>query len=644
MRICSNKTLESLLDNSVVKAQADFYLGFTDLELFKEPTEIVHIDQIVTPENRNIIQEHSYLKTYQHEFRLFLAYKYRNKTQTYFDDYDDWMKMAYCVYCTFPNNQDRAMYWFDKLSELSPKYQPDTDCDELEKMFDYNLDVEGGVNGVINEFFKNEVINVFPPYSIEDLREFFESTDALPDHDVEIDALLIKQYISEKAEQINLLTNQVIISPPNTGKSTFLLGQRDMKIIYLVPTRVLLMDLAKKRKDAFILMGGVHIDSCPRDAKLIIGTYDSLYKLLYNQRIDLKEYTLVIDEAHDIFCSAKIGFRYPIMRTLVDSLGVFKNFICLSGTWIDFPFTNLGYGYAHFIKEKPDQPVLEIVFCPDPVNALTDDLIKSKTKQICLVNDKKKNDEIKTVIIKKNPDANVVVMNADTKEAADVAEILNTNSLADNAILVCTQIGREGISFTDNDITHLRFSQVMLPEHIAQFSFRARSTTHPPKMVMYVKHDSFKVGWDINYQKEYARLKAYYEAMMDNVKDLPKEAIPEVNANVYMTGGDDSHYTPILNCPGFDDEIDTLLLGKKVLDGCFSKFSKDIFSLIIYLRKWNFKFEFSEADESDTLQAHRKEVRDAQVNIIQIDFEALACMNEVDVNQDNKFLFSGYSA
>jgi hypothetical protein len=606
--------IPKVLDTNSASFSSAYFLGYNSNPLFKEPEQIIEVPKITPPQSIKREKTEG-LYAYDDDLRLSLAFKKRDPHYTYFDSYDDWSKMAYHLYCTFFNNKDRAMYWFQKLSALSPVYKGEDDDKLLDSVFNDEPDIYGGVNAIIAMICPN--MPRYSEYTVEEIMEYFETAY---DYDVlnfvEPD-IYIDRYIHEAADELDLFKNCVIQSPPNTGKSTFLLNQEHQKIIYLVPNIVLLNDLKKKREDAFIVKGGVAVEEIPDDCQIVLGTYNSIFKIRQCKML-LQEYTLVVDEAHEIFCSSSLHFRYDVMREVIDQLHRFNNFIFLSGTWIDFPFTHLDYEIITVAKTVPDERILELNFTPTPLNRLVYDLKESHSKQICLINHKDLNEEVKGRLQKELSDYNPIIINADTKNDDEVQKILAENRIENSKIIV-TQIFRDGVSLLNEDITHLRFYQHMLPEHIAQFIFRVRSADNPPKLIYYFKKENYRLQEKSDYQVAYDSLLT----LSENV-DYGSLVYTTVKENNFQTCKDSQgKYYPMLLYAQGQPTIDNLLLANQTLDDVHRALRNDLFGLLCHLRKWNFKFVFTSSSSHDILTAYRRQNKHEQEEMIKNDFEGL---------------------
>ena len=234
--------------------------------------------------------------------------------------------------------------------------------------------------------------------------------------------------------------------------------------------------------------------------------------------MNLKNYTLIIDESQELFFSAHPNFRHPVVNKLVNSLSKFKNFVLLTGTPFQFKLSEDKFETYYFVKNENRKPQLEIVSTSKPLQTMTKEVLETKGKQICFINNKDIIAKVSDLIKDKQPNRNVIVFSSITKNYEEQQQILQMNQLPENTVVLGTQMILEGISFKDNDITHLRFYQPILAEYIAQFSFRPRNEENPPLMVMYTKPKDYRHQKDAFPVNAYSYLEKKYNKIIENVK------------------------------------------------------------------------------------------------------------------------------
>ena len=640
---------DGIVDNSVGRFNANFFTNHSDAVFDKHPKEIYkgdYTNKIIPTEinlttiNLTPVKEVYKEFPYSIDFRLFLAFKKKNDDE-YFNDRSDWMKMMYALITVFPYAYlVRMEYWFVKLSELSPKYNSDDDLDTFMNLVDNNSNKnDTGVDYIINHL--NGISAQTPKYTKDDVKHYFEDldNDDLPDKETS-DFLYINKYLIEIKDSLNLEENLIIESPPNTGKSTFFLRDVDFKRIYLVPTKIMIEDLKKHNSNAQVVQEGVLSDEININADLIISTYEGLEKIL-NSRINFADYTLLIDESHNLFTAASPHFRFLALYRITQNFNKFKNTILLSGTWIEFPFSKT---YFRLIKVRTRNPTftdLEIITTETPLDTLTADIVNNAGKQIVLINNKLENNELKTLLIKNNPAAVVTLMNSETKKSEKVKEILEINHLKPGEILVGTQMIIEGISFLDDDFTAISYYRNMLPEYIAQLSYRVRKSDPKPIIKFYQSGEEFQLRKESDYQYTYNKIKQ--ENLGKDVSLMASKFIGDTTIRVSVEQKKIKTKVVELQVPYiFDHRVDgtpqlnLMLLGYFSLEKISQSLNADIFSLLAHLRKWNFRFSLSTAEKSFVRKLFKEMRAIDQKDLLRNNFSAIADLQYEDISYNKR--------
>ena len=612
------------IDYSVNHLNANFYLGGDCRLSFKNPTEALFIEytEEIQPKPHSCeLTENSF----KDDFRLTHYLKFLDKSKTYFDAYDEWVKMIYGVVCAFGDNYDRAFYWFVELSKLSPKYDPYEDNDKFEAIFESEPEIGCGINYIIRHLFPEMKVSNYISYTFDELREYYEKNESSLKLASGNDSLLIDNHISELDGQIDIRENLIIESPPNSGKSTYFLSQDN--IIFLAPTKVVQDDLGSNHPDVFLIKSqeDIHLHRSK-----YLGIYDSIYAL-QSCGLDLKKYTLIFDEKHEIFCSADVSFRHRVVNEIIQSLGLFNNVIFLTGSDIEFPFTNIPFKKITVRKREPYKPVLEFVSTDEPLETMVAEILQSPGKQVCFINNKAIIEKVEEMLVQKG--RYVIVFSAETKGDEHQQEILKTNQIPPGTIILGTQLIIQGISFKDPDITFLRFYQPMLAEYVAQFSFRARKESSPPQIVMYAKTKDYKFQSYANLLNAYQfQLNAANE-QFDIIEDLPRQPENDYQRYYKLSTPKVKKYLPIIKKDDHDPEIDLLFIGYLATKMASHMLAGDLLELMIQLLKWNFKFQFRYGKTSDLLKVRERETKEKQIEIIRNRFIELTYIQNITERQ-----------
>jgi hypothetical protein len=576
---------------------------------------------------------------YQDDFRLYLAFQAKGEGY-FFDDRRDWFAMMYALKTIYPSCYlSRMEHWFHTLSKLSPKFNPKVDNGTFQSILDAETAEKSGLDFIIKHLASGESSTRYAAYKREDVASYFASLNQMDKADTDkTNVLEIDQYITEIKEVLRLEDHQnlIIEAPPGTGKSTLVLEHITQKRVVLVPTLVLLQDLHKnvpKGVSLQVVQQDVQADDIV-DAEVILCTYEGLGKVL-DSRVDVQQYTLILDEAHNLFVSASPTFRFTTLNRILSSFYRFKNVILLSGTWIEYPFYNRSFTHYKVQKRNAEGPVLELVTTPNPLNSLAEETLTEHGKQIALINNREENWKLDRLIKSHREGALVTVMNRDTKGSEEVLQRLEYNSLREGEVLVGTQMITEGISFNDPDIKAIRFYQNLLPEHIIQLSYRARSSEARPIIKYYHSRQSFKLSALANYQYAYLKAKEGYEAL--NPAQLGRELIKDSQLLIYYQNqkGPQSPkvYTPYISGgTGFMPvHLNGLLLGYYALRDVSSSLNGDLFSLLALLRQRGFRFSFSTMGISSIREdfkqmeeiLQKEMIRDKLQDIVSLPYEKL---------------------
>ncbi len=499
------------IDTSVIRIGSQFFIGQTIAPNFiKNPSHVYFISS--PKESKPVIKNEHDISSLYADFVLIHCAKQIPSNCDVFTDYDDWIRMLYAVVSIFKNNRERANYWFKYLSDLC---LTGTNMDENDYHFDNIFERDDiddiGINYILAKIFGSLKQVPEMTYTLDDVEVFWKkhSSDLNPNIPGEGNALIIQNYISERASDINLNDNLLIVAPPNSGKTTFFMNCDD--IVLLTPTSILRDDIHSSNPDSYKITAGKDV---PIGLLRYIGNYDAIYKL--GKQHSLSRYTLVIDEAHELFLSAHPEFRHDVIRKITDRFCLFKNVILLTGTPLPFQVPGISIRQVTFKKENPSQPTLKIIQTGSPLSSLIDDILQTNGKQIVYINDKQQIAKVEEHLLKQDPTRNIIVFTSETRDDKAQQEFLQNNTLLENTVVIGTRMILEGISFLDNDIAALRFYQPTLAEYIAQFSFRPRKTSEI-LLCLYCKPKGYQIIPNSNLNFAY---KTEYAKALDQKSDL----------------------------------------------------------------------------------------------------------------------------
>lgn len=642
------ENLKTYIDYTVANLNSFFFMGNSAIGengsmLFKNPTMSLKI--IIEETEILNLTEKLTIDQFYSDFLLTHYSKSIPQDCLAFNEYHKWNKMILAIVATFQKNKDRAYYWFEKFSQLAEPHKIDKDQNdyEFDRIYDWKPDPDIGINYILSQIFGYGKFSNYIPYSFDDVMDYFEKNyQFLENNENSItnnydEKLLINSYIDEIKDVLVQDENIMLIAPPNSGKSFYFINQKHT--IFLTPTSILRDDLAGNNPNTFKIMAGE--DVVPNKSTYI-GNYDAIFKLV-NSSMNLKEYTLVVDESHELFVSANLDFRYKVVNKIVNSFFKFKNIVLLTGTPIQFKMSEFKFKTIYIVKKMNRTPKLEIVSTDTPLSTMTDEIINTVGKQLCFINNKKQIEKVFDIIKLKQPDRNVIILTSNTKNDEEIQMVLQNNILPEDTIVLGTQMILEGISFKDNDMTHLRLYQPILAEYIAQFNFRSRNSANPPSMVMYTKPKDYKT------QRDALPINAY-NTLEKKIKNILKELKNGIESTNYVLENEENFRRvcevnlknknvplPIILYHDGEYEIDELFLGQIALDITNKKLSIDLFSLLSQLIKWNFQFKFRKAETSNNLKLHNEATVEYQINIIQKHFQDF--INYENINPKHKILY-----
>lgn len=304
----------------------------------------------------------------------------------------------------------------------------------------------------------------------------------------------------------------VLKSPTGSGKTHLFAYGLTGKRIMVVPTKVLADQVAKHQ--GIVKCYGK--DKFPIGAEVIVMTYDKLsqfIELIKERKIDKQDYSLFVDEAHNLITS--YTFRKDAMNVVYDVImdKYFSRVALMSGT------LNLNLlpklPISKLINVTRAEPTIQIckIIKTDDYQRFIQELAKNKGKIIALINDKKvakklaayfnklsRPQEIDGVLYPAELNILTQVFTADNQKDWVNQKMISDESInPETKLIIMTQIGVEGLNLNNTDIHHV----IAVGHHdtttLEQFVNRARKV----KPTLYVtrsltaKDDGFLSQLDI---------------------------------------------------------------------------------------------------------------------------------------------------
>ena len=409
---------------------------------------------------------------------------YRSKLGeiTVCDDYHQWISYGYALFNTFKHDEETAELYFRQFSDLSPKYQSmaSEDFQSVMELIIDSCDSRNSILKIIGEARKN---GYDFQYSLSDLKLEFdgEIINKVKIPTAHFPHLNETQYLSDI--QFDTGTNMLLESPTNTGKSEYFVKHASGRRIMLVPTQDLAKQLAydNSTQDNPItaVYEGVKITG---DEPILIGTYDSIYKLI--RLDDLSGYELWIDEVQNFFLSSSTSFRNKQLSEIYDAIQDFKRVVAMTGTHIDndYLFTaEEGFEKVVIKQEGRLQKHLVLVETPDKKASILKRLERGKLNLI-FYNNKLEGDNLGKYLNKVH-NYKVQLFNRDTKETDEHQSIISSRMVDENVeVLIVTDSFKEGISINNLDFAGIHIMGSVSWVDIEQLGSRDRIMNPPIHM------------------------------------------------------------------------------------------------------------------------------------------------------------------
>lgn len=195
------------------------------------------------------------------------------------------------------------------------------------------------------------------------------------------------------------------------------------------------------------------------DNKSFIIVYDSLKKLS-KSRVPLKDYRLIVDEAHMLI--SEIGYREKAIRKIVDHIPNFKSTLYLSASletlYYFEKYNTLSLEYKNKVLTNNR---IELISKEElgefPIKTLVNILLALSDKKIVIyINNINSMRRIKNVLLRKGfSEDSVQILHSKTKDSATYLDLVKTERLTENAkVILASDLIATGANIMNDDIDY----------------------------------------------------------------------------------------------------------------------------------------------------------------------------------------------
>ena len=221
---------------------------------------------------------------------------------------------------------------------------------------------------------------------------------------------------------------------------------------------------------------------------LILTTYDSMGYVL--NRINASEYSLVVDESHNVATSGDPNYRNKAINGILNLLGgAWQRVVLMTGTPVPTVHPDLAqYHHVNIASVIREQPAKFVRYGSFKLNGrsykvrrrdalLGKIMANPEAVHVVLQNNKKANDDMLAYLEAAGlPSSAAVTLNAEMKETAVYQGLVNDGRLPDGVnILITTSLIAESVNlYTNVDYFHIADNHLS-PHVMQQFVSRSRN-------------------------------------------------------------------------------------------------------------------------------------------------------------------------
>ena len=343
------------------------------------------------------------------------------------------------------------------------------------------------------------------------------------------------QFISD----LNLEITQPLThlqAPTGRGKSTFIIEEfaKTNKVILACPVKVQVAQIASDFKDneqVQCFTGDETTNALYGD--VIVCVYDKLAAIL-EQNTYLKNYVLVVDEAHKIYQAA--GYREQALSVVLDAIidKTFKQVITISATFqpeifpLEFDEQIL---ISHAPTEKPDVDVLYYKNYQLLEEALIQ--ISPSEGKVAMVRINNKEQIRHAKICFEQQDLRVLEIHSEIQKSDDVVQLLETSEVIDYDIVLTTSLLDEAINIKNDNIESVHAFRKLPVDELKQFIGRCRRST-PQVYLHLLQSDLSYKQVDVDHERRkveaLSQASLEYALLLSDGKNSFSRAVRDVNA------------------------------------------------------------------------------------------------------------------
>ena len=343
------------------------------------------------------------------------------------------------------------------------------------------------------------------------------------------------EYITDLGIEIrHALTH--LQAPTGRGKSTFIIEEfaKTNKVILVCPVKVQVAQIAsdfKDNKKVQCFTGEETTNALHGD--VIVCVYDKLATLL-EQNTYLKDYVLVVDEAHKIYQAA--GYREQALSVVLDAIidKTFKQVITISATFqteifpLEFDEQIL---ISHAPTEKPD---VDVIYYKN-YQLLEEALIQISPSdgKVAMVRINNKEQIRHAKICFEQQGLRVLEIHSEIQKSDDVVQLLETSEVTDYDIVLTTSLLDEAINIKNENIESVHVFRKLPVDELKQFIGRCRRST--PQVYLHLLNSDLN-RCEIDFDHERRKVEALSQASLDYAlllcdgKNSYTRAVRDVNA------------------------------------------------------------------------------------------------------------------
>ena len=325
--------------------------------------------------------------------------------------------------------------------------------------------------------------------------------------------------------------NLIIISPPNTGKTSTIINYLKsikQKFIFLVPLRFQVKQLSKD-KEIGTLLGGDRKDVSDliNNYSYIVTTYDSFSKL--NSEIsNVFEYYFIVDEFHKIV--SDINYRTGSLNYIYENLFMYQRFIGLTGTpygCINKSLLKQNVELIEFEKTEKSSPLngnyniisydKKLKF-PTFYTHLKSNISKGLT--LVFINDIKLLEKVRDLLVSDNiiSQKEALMITAKRKDEPEIVEMISNERVKSSTkVIFATSIMSTGINLRKTPLENLYVLDESNLIEIIQLIFRFRDGI--TNVFDFVPTSNYKKNlFDLD--EEISELTKAYQKIAKSIQDI----------------------------------------------------------------------------------------------------------------------------